>query len=65
MQGKWDEMFGKMEKEAVEEVNVRKPRKKAVAKKVAQKKAVKPAVKIAVKRINIKASSKKKTTKSK
>ena len=33
MQAKWDEMFGEKKEEVVEEVKVKKPRKKAVAKK--------------------------------
>ena len=33
MQAKWDEMFGEKEKEAAEEVKVKKPRKKIVVKK--------------------------------
>jgi hypothetical protein len=33
MQAKWDEMFGEKEEEVVEEVKVRKPRKKAALKK--------------------------------
>jgi glycosidase len=36
MQAKWEEMFGEKEKEIVEEVQVKKPRKKAVAKKPAK-----------------------------
>ena len=33
MQAKWDEMFGVKKEEVVEDVKVKKPRKKAVAKK--------------------------------
>jgi glycosidase len=45
MQGRWDEMFG-VKEEVVEEVKVKKPRKKAVEKKpVAKKTATKKAVK--------------------
>ena len=35
MQGKWDEMFGEKKEEVVEEVKVKKPRKKAVVKRAA------------------------------
>jgi glycosidase len=37
MQGKWDEMFGVKEEEVVEEVKVKKPRKKVVTKKAEPK----------------------------
>jgi len=33
MQAKWDEMFGEKKEEVLEEVKVKKPRKKAVANK--------------------------------
>jgi len=36
--GKWEEMFGVREEEVVEEVKVKRPRKKAVVKKVDEKK---------------------------
>ena len=39
MQAKWDEMLGEKKEEVVEEVKVKKPRKKAVAKKATTKKA--------------------------
>lgn len=37
MQAKWDEMFGEKKEEVLEEVKVRKPRKKAVAKTLPSK----------------------------
>jgi hypothetical protein len=42
MQAKWEEMFGEKEEEVVEEVKVKKPRKKAVGE---PKRTVKRAVK--------------------
>jgi hypothetical protein len=41
MQGKWNEMFGVKEEEVVEEVKVKKPRKKAATTKKAETKAKK------------------------
>ncbi len=37
MQAKWDEMFGVKEEEVVEEVKVKKPRKRTIAKKAVEK----------------------------
>lgn len=37
MQAKWEEMFGERKEEVVEEVKIKKPRKKAVAKKTVKK----------------------------
>jgi hypothetical protein len=37
MQAKWEEMFGEKEEEVVEEVKVKKPRKKVLTKKVEPK----------------------------
>lgn len=54
---KWDEMFGEKKEETVEEVKVKKPRKKAVAKKSS------PARKPAVKKSAVKKTSAKKVVK--
>jgi hypothetical protein len=57
MPGKWDEMFGE-KKEVVEEVKVKKPRKKAVAKKLAKETKKTPAKKKTVAAKSDKAISK-------
>ncbi|MEO7841854.1 MAG: alpha-amylase, partial [Anaerolineales bacterium] len=61
MQAKWDEMFGeKKEEEVVEEVKVRKPRKKAIVKKTAIKKGTKTTAKVMKKAAKVKKSVTKK-----
>jgi glycosidase len=69
MQAKWDEMFGEKKEEVVEEVKVKKPRKKTAAKKKAATKS-KPVSKVtkkstAKKEIPTKKSTSKKVIKNK